>query len=115
MSEETTGLVVFCGITIVVSLALHVVIRSRVLAVLISATVSITVFLAIATARMGYLDPFFPIALVYGGFWAGVIAFVVGVVVNHLRGRHPPGHCQQCGYNLTGNVSGKCPECGKPT
>ncbi len=24
----------------------------------------------------------------------------------------PPGHCQKCGYNLTGNVSGRCPECG---
>jgi hypothetical protein len=24
----------------------------------------------------------------------------------------PPGHCGSCGYNLTGNVSGKCPECG---
>ena len=22
------------------------------------------------------------------------------------------GHCVVCGYNLTGNVSGKCPECG---
>jgi hypothetical protein len=26
----------------------------------------------------------------------------------------PPGHCRKCGYNLTGNVSGVCPECGKP-
>jgi hypothetical protein len=26
--------------------------------------------------------------------------------------RYPPGHCQECGYNLTGNVSGVCPECG---
>ena len=26
--------------------------------------------------------------------------------------RHPPGHCQSCGYNLTGNTSGVCPECG---
>lgn len=25
----------------------------------------------------------------------------------------PPGHCQSCGYNLTGNVSGMCPECGE--
>lgn len=25
---------------------------------------------------------------------------------------HPPGHCSHCGYNLTGNVSGVCPECG---
>ena len=23
-------------------------------------------------------------------------------------------HCAQCGYNLTGNVSGVCPECGTP-
>jgi len=27
--------------------------------------------------------------------------------------RPPPGHCRQCGYNLTGNVSGRCPECGR--
>ena len=26
--------------------------------------------------------------------------------------RTPPGHCQKCGYDLTGNVSGKCSECG---
>ena len=28
------------------------------------------------------------------------------------RRRIPPGHCRNCGYNLTGNVSGLCPECG---
>jgi hypothetical protein len=28
--------------------------------------------------------------------------------------RLPPGHCRKCGYNLTGNVSGVCPECGEP-
>lgn len=25
-----------------------------------------------------------------------------------------PGHCRKCGYDLTGNVSGVCPECGMP-
>jgi hypothetical protein len=30
----------------------------------------------------------------------------------HDRRRIPPGHCQSCGYNLTGNVSGVCSECG---
>ena len=30
------------------------------------------------------------------------------------RRRYLPGHCQNCGYDLTGNVSGRCPECGTP-
>ena len=29
-----------------------------------------------------------------------------------LRRRRKNGLCLQCGYNLTGNVSGVCPECG---
>jgi hypothetical protein len=28
------------------------------------------------------------------------------------RRRFPRGRCCECGYNLTGNVSGVCPECG---
>ncbi len=27
--------------------------------------------------------------------------------------RTPPGHCQECGYDLTGNTSGVCSECGE--
>jgi hypothetical protein len=27
--------------------------------------------------------------------------------------RVPSGHCQKCGYNLTRNTSGICPECGE--
>ena len=30
----------------------------------------------------------------------------------HRRQRFLPGHCGRCGYDLVGNVSGKCPECG---
>ena len=26
---------------------------------------------------------------------------------------YPTNHCRTCGYNLTGNVSGRCPECGE--
>ena len=32
----------------------------------------------------------------------------------HRDRRIPPGHCDTCGYDLTGNVSGRCPECGTP-
>jgi hypothetical protein len=30
------------------------------------------------------------------------------------RKRRAPGHCKECGYDLTGNASGRCPECGTP-
>lgn len=31
------------------------------------------------------------------------------------RREHLAGHCRDCGYDLTGNTSGVCPECGRPT
>ncbi len=31
---------------------------------------------------------------------------------SEIRRGYPPGHCQRCGYDLTGNLSGVCPECG---
>jgi hypothetical protein len=34
---------------------------------------------------------------------------------HRLRGRIRDGLCLECGYNLMGNVSGVCPECGNPT
>jgi hypothetical protein len=30
-----------------------------------------------------------------------------------LLRRRKPGHCPSCGYDLTGNLSGVCPECGQ--
>ncbi len=55
------------------------------------------------------------------GYWSGVwiplwlIALVVAVSWGIIRWRHrpiPPGHCTSCGYDLTGNISGVCSECG---
>ena len=40
------------------------------------------------------------------------IAKQIEPLIREGRPLHPLGHCQQCGYNLTGNVSGVCPECG---
>jgi hypothetical protein len=45
------------------------------------------------------------------------ILFMIAVIPTGVlwyvdRRRIPPGHCRKCGYNLTGNVSGVCPECG---
>lgn len=42
------------------------------------------------------------------------LALLGGAVLwlRHLDRHRVPGHCQRCGYDLTGNVSGTCPECG---
>lgn len=43
-----------------------------------------------------------------------VLMLTVGptLVLLRWRRRTPPGCCRDCGYNLTGNVTGRCPECG---
>lgn len=44
---------------------------------------------------------------------AMALAVVTAVLWLFIPRRYPACHCQNCGYNLTGNVSGICPECGK--
>ena len=44
-------------------------------------------------------------------------SYTVCAVMGHRRRfrRLVPAHCGVCGYDLTGNVSGMCPECGEKT
>lgn len=45
--------------------------------------------------------------------WAPLLAFALPTAYAHHRCRRPrPGHCPTCGYDLTGNTTGVCPECG---
>jgi len=42
-----------------------------------------------------------------------ILLFAIVSTILWRRDRYiPPGHCVRCGYNLTGNTSGVCPECG---
>ena len=50
---------------------------------------------------------------VFVAFWIPLALVGVPTAFLWYRDRRPPpGRCQQCGYDLTGNVSGVCPECG---
>ena len=45
--------------------------------------------------------------------WLALVVIALPTAILWYRDRRPPkGHCQSCGYDLTGNVSGICPECG---
>jgi hypothetical protein len=62
-----------------------------------------------------FSDPFAAIALVVGPCYAMPVAILVGVIAHVLwRKYRTPGRCTGCGYDLTGNISGICPECGLP-
>ena len=45
-----------------------------------------------------------------------ILLLTVALLIDRHRLRRAQrldgGHCQSCGYDLTGNVSGVCPECG---
>ena len=44
--------------------------------------------------------------------WNTPFLAVCSVVMLLPRRFRRPGHCTRCGYSRTGNVSGRCPECG---
>lgn len=44
----------------------------------------------------------------------GLLVLVTAALWWRERRPFPPGRCASCGYDLTGNVSGRCPECGEP-
>lgn len=48
--------------------------------------------------------------------WVPLLVFFLPTLYLWRKERRPlPGHCRKCGYDLTGNESGVCPECGQTT
>ena len=51
--------------------------------------------------------------------WIALVALAAYPIIALIRGplrlrhRRKRGHCLECGYNLTGNTSGVCPECAR--
>jgi hypothetical protein len=50
------------------------------------------------------------------GFWGSFAALGMTLIISQRCTRRvwPVGCCAGCGYDLTGNTSGVCPECGGP-
>ncbi len=67
------------------------------------------------SATLGKFDMVIYFFMPYYCTGALLIGLIVGLIIIKAPyyKTHPIGHCVQCGYNLTGNVSGVCPECAE--
>jgi hypothetical protein len=84
-----------------------------VLASLTGGFVAAVLWLGVLTVVGGSVSNVWPIALVVWTLLELPVAFVVGIPFLIFRNDPTPhGRCRKCGYNLTGNMSGICPECG---
>ena len=76
----------------------------------------VNVLASIRHLSPGMIYWFLPMTVVFGFVAYGSVALglMSGIIYIRMRywPRYPHGHCAQCGYDLTGNVSGTCPECG---
>ena len=60
-----------------------------------------------------YWSPVFSNGGVYIPLWIPFLAILMPSLIGWVRSRRPPpGQCQDCSYDLTGNESGVCSECG---
>ncbi len=50
--------------------------------------------------------------LILGSMMWYYVGYGMVCLASRLRRKRDLGSCGQCGYDLTGNVSGRCPECG---
>lgn len=60
---------------------------------------------------LGYYSQLFGLIILGGAQWYLIVA-VWGVAARRRREWRHIGLCRNCRYNLTGNESGVCPECG---
>lgn len=71
--------------------------------------------LALLTGQLGPCGGEYATHTIIAGnaIFYGVIGALAIYLIRRRKRKSPADHCKSCGYNLTGNVSGRCPECGK--
>ena len=81
MSEGAVGFAVFVGLCVALAAGTHCFLRRFLLASLLSALASTTLFHVIAALHLGYFDPLWPIAVMFSAPIALGISLLVGLLI----------------------------------
>ncbi len=113
-SKALTGRLFLCGALTgaLPVLLVHFVYTGSLKSILLALTFPGILVGGIVTGNMHY--PGVPWIVIFNAAVYGTTAAVAGTLIRTRR--VPEGHrCARCSYDLTGNESGVCPECGRPT
>jgi hypothetical protein len=91
VNESTVGIAVFGVLSAAVAVVCHRRLSSFALAVFVSGPVAALLFQVIAAVYIGYVDPFFLIALITSTLLAWVVSCVVGIALR-IGGRRMTDH-----------------------
>ena len=93
MSEGEVGLLILLTLAAVSAMAWHwVLLRSFSAATFLATVTAVVLFQVAAYFQLGYLDPFFMIAVATSSVVCFVVALLVGWVFSALRGRKGDSH-----------------------
>ena len=87
MDQGLVGMMVLCGVSVMSALIFHIKLKRFWVASVLAALTASIIFQVIGYLVLGYLDPFFMIALVTGGLVALILAGLVGLSVRYFRKR----------------------------
>lgn len=85
MSEGAAGLLVFLAICVICSIAAHFLVRTFWLATVLTPIAAVPLFQLAAYLHIGFLDPFWPVAVVTTSFVSLVASVVIGAVIRKVR------------------------------
>ena len=88
MNESLQGIIIFLAITIASAVAWHTFVKRISMDILGAAITAAIVFQLCNYILLGYLDPFFLIALVTTFALAFIIALIIGIPFRIWRGKH---------------------------
>jgi hypothetical protein len=66
-----------------------------------------------AISKNGSLQTYVLFSMNFSLYFSAIGLLAIAPLFGWQRRPPPPGFCQGCGYDLTGNTSGMCPECGE--